>query len=298
MMKKIQIFFPVVLLSVAIVACSPDDSPQAYEGEEPVVSYKILPQGNHDYDKTILKWYDLYNTIPLYKFSAKDYLWSVTSDERWSYDSESNKTNGGYEIVQANERYVGDLLRLIDNKLLKYYPDTLLKKIIPMKVLLSDSIIYVGSSLTGMTPKEYIKNVNCHSGYDYFAFAGADGKTAGMTSKEKNTYKNDVNEMLLKYAIDNGHITYPAEFGTITDYTLDYTMSTCYQAGLVTYIVPSATYDLYTYVKLITSTNYDVIKSKYLDKYPKIATKYQLVVDFFKKRYNVDLQKIGNDEEK
>ena len=84
-------------------------------------------------------------------------------------------------------------------------------------------------------------------------------------------------------------------FASLTDYTATYTAASALRAGLFTQYTYAASQDWMKYVQTIVSTPYSVMQAKYLNKYPMMAQKYKLVVDYFLKYYNIDLQQIGNE---
>lgn len=278
-----------------LASCSDEADPQPYDGDEPVVHESSLPQGNHSYDNTIMAWHQTYGIYPLYKFSDEDWFWSVTGDIRWSYDAAQDQTNGGYHIYQGDEAYVGNLVSLVQQRVLRYFPDSVLKTILPQKLLLAGRIVHNPGSLHGEVPESQYTDENTLSGMDYVAFAGATEKIVSMTRKDSVSFTTDAVSMLIDQALDNGRMSMDETFGTLTDYTATYSSSSALRAGLFSQYTYAASQDWEKYVNVIISTPYSTMQTKYLQKYPMIKQKYQLVVDYFLKHYNIDLQQIGND---
>ena len=179
------LLLPVLTL---LFSCSDEAAPEAYQGDEPVVHETTLPQGNHDYDNTIMDWHKKYGVYPLYKFSDEDWFWSVTGDIRWSYDASRDQTNAGYKIYQGEETQVGNLISLLQQRVFCYFPDSVLKSILPQKMLLAGRIVHNPGSLHGEVPESQYIDENTLAGFDYVAFAGATEKIVSMTRKDSVGY--------------------------------------------------------------------------------------------------------------
>lgn len=296
MNKKIYILLAVV--SAVFTACGDDESLSPYEYDEPVWTEASLPQGDHDYDDVIMEWHRKYNVIPLYIFGERDYYWKVTSDIRWYYDSGKDQTMGGYKVIPADQDYVGQLLELVEQKVFRHIPDATLAELLPYKILLAQQVIHNPGSLVGEVPESQYTSVNCLSGFDYVCFAGAIPEIENFSGTERDKYQKDCVKMIMEKGIDNGKLRADELFYTVSDYDGTYSSSSCLAAGLLNEYVSNGDYDLKTYVNLITSTPYEQIKSRYLDRYSAIKDKYEMVVNSFKEKYNIDLQNIGNDVEK
>lgn len=298
-MKKNRIIFALSAVSLALLtACGDNETLSPYEGEEPVRNEKSIPQGDHDYDAVIMDWHRRYNVLPLYIFDDRDYYWSVTGDIRWYYDAGQDRTMAGYTVEPADQEYVGQLLELVEQKIFKYFPDETLAKLLPMKVLLASRIVHNPGSFHGEVPESDYIYENCLSGYDYVCFSGALPKIENMGATDRNQYKKDGVQMILEKAITAGTIRADDAFYAISDYDGTYNSATCLQAGLLNEYVSTESYDLRTYVNLIVSTPYEQIRTGYLNKYSLVKEKYEIVVNSFMEKYNIDLQAIGNDVEK
>lgn len=286
------LLLPVLTL---LFSCIDEAAPEAYQGDEPVVHETTLPQGNHDYDNTIMDWHKKYGVYPLYKFSDEDWFWSVTGDIRWSYDASRDQTNAGYKIYQGEETQVGNLISLLQQRVFCYFPDSVLKSILPQKMLLAGRIVHNPGSLHGEVPESQYEDENTLAGFDYVAFAGATEKIRSMTRKDSVGFTTDAVSMLIEQALKNGRMSMDPTFASLTDYTATYTAASALRAGLFTQYTYAASQDWMKYVQTIVSTPYSVMQTKYLNKYPMMAQKYKLVVDYFLGHYNIDLQQIGNE---
>lgn len=295
-MKKIYELLMALAVGGLLTACAGnDDEVTAYDGEEPVLGAHHLPQGSHDYDQTILEWHRRFDVLPLYRFDEKDWYWSVTSDIRMSYDPVTDRDNGGYLIVPAEEACVGQQLELIERQVLRYVPDETLARILPMKLLLASDIQHCPATLKGRVPESSYEHLNVYGGFDYIAFSGGTTHISEMTDAELKKYKVDGLQLLINYAIDNGRIPVPEAFSSVSDYSVSYnSATTAYRAGLLSQYGASAAYDLKQYVKLLLTTPQITIMTQYLSSYPLIKQKYDVVENYFKETYGMDLQAVGN----
>ncbi len=286
----------IAILSCATImwSCS-EEALLPFDGPEPVVSGAILPQGQHDYDASIMALYDRLGVIPMYHFTDEDWCWSVTSDIHMSYDYQRDLDHGGYLLVEADERYVGEQLELLQSTVLNIFPDTLLRELLPMKLLLASDIIHNTGSLTGHLPESDYRHENAFSGYGYVAFAMGSEKVKTLTDVERQAFKIDGLKMLFNRGIDNDIIPYDPDFARVTDYTLAYgTTLEANQAGLINeyYLTPKGDWKIM--VQNIITTPYSTLASQYLTKYPNIKKKYDILTTYFMEHYGIDLQAIGD----
>ena len=293
MKHRVTLFLAACAAMVAM-ACS-EEVPQAYDGEEPVVSASILPQGNHDYDARLAEMYDRLGVIPMYIFTDKDWCWSVTNDIHMHYDAGKDVDYGGYRLVQADERYVGEQLELLEGEVLNFFPDSLLRDILPQKMLLASDIIHNTGSLNGPLAEEDYVHEYSYSGYGYVAFSMGSEQVLSITDEQRRGYRLAGVKMLLIRGIESGQIAVDSHFSSVTDYSLSYASTRdANQAGMFNeyYVTPQL--DWKYYVQQIISTPYNILLGQYLNKYPNMRKKYDIVVQYFMEHYGMDLQSIGN----
>ena len=294
-MKTVKVFLIALCAACLYEACGSEEAPEAFKGEEPVLGDHSLPQGNHDYDQTIMDWNRRYNILPLYRFDEKDWYWGVTQDLRIYYDEYNDRDHGGYLVEPADEAYVGQQLQLIADCVWHYFPDSLLREVLPMKLLLASDIQHDPASLKGRVPESQYTHENTLAGYDYVAFSGGTAHITEMTQAERQQYKTDGIMLVFSYGIDNGKIPVPESFAAISDYTAEYSSATAaYMAGLLTQYGSAPAYDLKQYIRLIVTTSQQRITTQYLNLYPLIKQKYDIIEDYFKEEYGIDLQSIGD----
>ena len=299
-MKWICMFLAVMCFA----ACNEEEA--LTPTERPEFGYSV-PQGDHDYDDRIVDWNERCNTFILYKFNLKELYWQVTS---WS---EPQKTpegdtypqpykNSGIRGAVADENYVGQQLDLLETQFLDFYPDTTLRRCLPLKLLLCSELMWVVTS-GAETP------YNVYNGFDYLAFNWGNEAILTMTDEEKNVFKNEVNMAFLERILRNGKIIIPVEFMEGTNYEERPTTSNMYELGFVsTDRDELEVSDYLNYMKAVVSTPYDVliaepedgdtsfkgILHEKKDVNGHILRKYTVMIEAFKNNYGIDLQAIGN----
>lgn len=270
-----------------------------------------LPQGDapKEANDKIQELYDHYGSFFLYKFTQKDFVWVPS-------------TGGGNSkidtAVLGNPIYTMDMLNFLDDIWLKFLPEDFKKdRGIPYRVMMADTI------------KEYRPGYPPGREYLYFdykvidksiAFAGMNASLRTMTSAEKIAKKNILTGVIWNYYIQNGILDIPSSFYDVSDY-VTYPVSPINasnpanveafrQRGFLpaSYNVvtgaPSEWYygtyswtsakqsDIASYVLALT-TRTDADMESYLA-YPLIKEKFDLLINHFKSKYNIDVRAIAN----
>ena len=312
MKKELKnICFGAVLLVLLLGSCSKEDTPKPSGGNEPAWSLSDLPQGSHDYDPRIVELSEKYNSVILYKFEMKEFYWNVTSDIRWwgeTYDD----FHAGYMAEPADENHVGTLLQLIEEKVFAHFPDTLLTRTMPYKVLLLGKLNYASecSRLNEITWEP----VDAYSGYDYLAFGGATADIASFTGADRTRFKSEGCATLFNRLADKEQIVRSSEFHGLTNYATTYSttgdnptaadVTKLRQQGIIDWAVrKDPLLDWKNYVEVITGHSLEQLEAedgilhKNFDTYGRIRRKYDIIVKYVKEQYGIDLQAIGNDSE-
>ena len=128
-----------LFLAAFFVGCSDDDEDITPTQEDEM--FYLLPQGNHDYDKTIVSWRDNYGFYAVYRFDIGDMYWNNTSWQE--YMGPLVEDTGDLYAVQGDttdDRYIGRLVEMIDTYFLKNYKDEWLKECMPLRVFLCSQL--------------------------------------------------------------------------------------------------------------------------------------------------------------
>lgn len=302
-------------------------------GDEPVLSAKDLPQGNHEYDNRIMAWSEDYGVLTFYRFPDKEFWWTPTADIRPKPAAGTEGgTSRGYEGVQADSNYVGHLVKLLDEEFFAYYTKEQLKNRMPKKFLLMGELTLTPTS--SLNPEYAPKSrIYTHVGYDRIAINMANEDILKMTEDSIRDFRNDLHSSFLSWQITFGFIEDDPEFFTVTTYGKSYSFTTetairnFYGDGLISGKGIIAANDWSAYITAIVTHTYEELtgeidpniyvnnkfdykqwqsaadqslgmlnrdSKKGWDKSGKINEKYEIVINYFKEKYGLDLQAIGN----
>jgi len=280
-MKTLKYLILTTVLSGVLLGCKKE---QTLEPSKIDVQYK-LPQGNHDYDPTLVELNKKYGTFFLYKWNAVDFASNPVYIQ-----SGFNET---YTADIADEAYVGKVLTFIQKNWLNYYSDDFLKNNLPFKVLLGQNVRMKASPATKYT---------ILSNYNQITLSNFSADFDLMTDAQKKTYVNNLHAEFFNFILNRGKLDVPAEFSVITNYALAGNAATYYAQGYVSLTVAfgdnKLNKDFVSYIALITSKtkaelDATIFKST-TDTAGLIKKKYDIIINYYKTKYNIDLQAIGN----
>lgn len=270
----------------------------------------ILPQGDApaDANEKILSLYNTYGSYFLYNFTQKDFLWvPSTGGSNSKIDT----------AVLGNPAYTMDMLNFLHDIWLKFLPEDFKKNQgIPYRVMMADTI---KQYRVGYPPgREYLY-------FDYkivgksITFAGMNASLRTMTPASKVAKRNALIGVIWNYYIQNKILDVPDSFYDISDYVTypaspinasnPANVDAFRQRGFMpvsylpngnpsewyygTYSWPQAkSNDIATYITAIL-TRTDEQMASYLA-YPMIKQKFDLLVNYYKSRYNIDVRAIAN----
>lgn len=296
MKQLLYILGSIVLLS----GCYDEDVKPSTEPELIYGKYS-LPQGAHEYDDDIVAFYEKYETLLLYQFTAKDFGWSPTDNIVWDVAVDTvyapYEVIHKYDVAPADENYVGELLELLQDKWFTYLSDTLMM-MLPQRILLCSRLDYVTGGL-GYDPKggEDRQLTNAYSGYYHMAVNWGNADVVSMTTDERNLFKEDVCITFLKKIVED--LGRPDDFAMNTSYSSNMLEDAIYEEGILDYEHRnSPEEDWLDYLELaIRNTRQELEAADGLLNYEKIRQKYDIMVNFFKENYDFDIQAIGDDVE-
>ncbi len=239
-----------------------------------------LPQGNHPYDKQILDFYNTYGCYMLYKFSEQDFNWNVTGTIPYVAD-------------QGDENYIGQSLEALDKHLFSFYPANFLKVALPYEIILSSRIREVDLFLDTLD-----NPINSVATFRHFAFGRAGSSLETMTADELKVMKSDLHKAFWSQAVGFDRIPMPPAFLKTTNYIDVYSWNKeQYGVFMGEYDdSASAYYDFVSFIEVIASkTLQELEQSLFLpqnDPKGKYRLKYNIIVNYYKQAYSVDLQAI------
>lgn len=313
--NKITYCAAIIILLCAISACGYSEDELTPSGD--ALTYR-LPQGNNDYDQTIVDYYKKYGTYILYKYQDKDAYWTPSG---WQNGKTGAMADGktGFSVLPTDPANVKQQLSLIKELWFDSYSDAFLKAYLPAKILLCaevDSIDYNYSSYPFM-----IRGSKVGAWYNYYniCVGYGDGTTSSqLTAVDKRKLKDKWNRIFVKNIVDRGAITPPTEFSSATNYTSATSLSSnsklwalgtlglgnqatplrdwgyfmlmmiCHSETFLN-TVPSSISDSNT-----TEASWQGILTSTKDTNGLLKKRYNMVRNYYIQNYNIDLQQIGN----
>lgn len=201
----------------AFTSCNYDEDELTPSG---VTSSYQLPQGSHDYDATIQKFYEENGVYLLYKFSNKDAYWTPSG---WTNGtpSEDNSGKQGFTVKAADETYVGQQVNLLNEVWFSKLSATAKKRLLPTIILLCSEVNNVVFTYDFFPVfKSYYAESPILSHYNYANLCVTYGSSAitSLTEAQKKEYANSIIESWAEYISE--HKAEPtSEFSTSIDYS-------------------------------------------------------------------------------
>ncbi|WP_298710571.1 hypothetical protein [Chitinophaga sp.] len=265
-----------ILAAMVMVACRKEAKLTPSEPE----AVKLLPQGNHSYDDSIMAAYNKYSTFILYRFTQHDY----------NYNQIDKKIDSAFN---ANPAYIGPALRFVYDNLFNALPERLLQKTMPYRILLAS---YIGGKHTRSA-------VNFSATYAALTIGWADSTLLQQsTPAQMNVLRKNLIRFYMERAFRAGAISTPADFAALApaDYSNIQTPALKNQYGI---IEPTGAYltlgtDFLGYVEAICTRSMADMESTYfspgVDVKGNYRLKYNAVINYFQSEFGINLQEVGN----
>ena len=285
-----------------------------------------LPQtGASDEDNArIMDIYEKWSSYVLYDVDSTDVYWEQIA---------GTASSGGvvYRFVEGDPQYVGDMLDYLDDIWWHYFSDEFLQSGgIPFRVYLVEEYYYYrdwGSS--GVSPNYYM---DYYMVDDNAIIISGMSQVASYDEDTKRTKKRALVSELFQSWISRGLLGTPEEFYTISDYTNEPDVEIVYDSETMTsafppedieelrtrgfipkYANPYSPYnELLTYSGQWTSGYFDPSSNDFdyyisqifnatdetvaeFLKYDAVATKWNIILDYYKDNYDIDLRFIATE---
>ena len=285
-----------------------------------------LPQtGASDEDNArIMNIYEKWSSYVLYDVDSTDVYWEQIA---------GTASSGGvvYRFVEGDPQYVGDMLDYLDDIWWHYFSDEFLQSGgIPFRVYLVEEYYYYrdwGSS--GVSPNYYM---DYYMVDDNAIIISGMSQVASYDEDTKRTKKRALVSELFQSWISQGLLGTPEEFYTISDYTNEPDVEIVYDSETMTsafppedieelrtrgfipkYANPYSPYnELLTYSGQWTSGYFDPSSNDFdyyisqifnatdetvaeFLKYDAVATKWNIILDYYKDNYDIDLRFIATE---
>ncbi|MBO9730638.1 MAG: hypothetical protein J7623_18490 [Chitinophaga sp.] len=278
-----------LVLLTGVVACKREAVPMP-SGEK--YGYR-LPQGNQPFDADITAFYKKYHCYILYKYSPADFRYAIgtsINDTSWQPDP-------------AN---VAPALSFLMKECLQQYPDSFLQQVLPYRILLPERIDSFVSRNGDGTSNNYVGS-NGFAATDYMmAFGWANKQLLQQTPARLKALRGGLHRCLWKRAFNAQELEMPDSFALYQPDYLNMDEEAYHAAGLVTRIHNAYMFnnpyclgqDFLDFIGVITSTSAEEMEgtllSPQVDVSGLIRVKYDVIRRYYQRKYNIDLQAIGN----
>lgn len=302
----------IICSTVMMLSCNKDNNP-AQVSEKSTTRYQ-LPQGNASFDTEILSLFQKYDSYILYKFSDVDFNYQFSYNLANPPVGSLNATVGPVIMRGGDSIAIQSALDFMKTYWFSFYPEDFKKKYLPQKILLAGLIYttrYNGTTKIYDTPRVNPYTIPIE-GVDHITLPKIDTAFNSYPLASKLLLKAKLNSLFLKhlmYPVINtipAPLPVPAEFFKVSDYSLgSITRDLKYKYGFDTLgagsRAPTPILDMVGFLDTICAKSKSQLDAYMLN--PNVDVlgltrrKYDLLVNYFKSNYNVDIQAIGNKQD-
>lgn len=302
----------IICSTVMMLSCNKDNNP-AQVSEKSTTRYQ-LPQGNASFDAEILSLFQKYDSYILYKFSDIDFNYQFSYNLANPPVGSLNATVGPVVMRGGDSIAIQSALDFMNTYWFNFYPEDFKKKYLPQKILLAGLIYttrYNGTTKIYDTPRVNPYTIPIE-GVDHITLPKIDTAFNSYPLASKLLLKAKLNSLFLKhlmYPVINtvpAPVPVPADFFKVSDYSLgSITRDLKYKYGFDTLgagsRAPTPILDMVGFLDSICAKSKSQLDAYMLN--PNIDVlgltrrKYDLLVNYFKTNYNVDIQAIGNKQD-
>jgi hypothetical protein len=298
--------------TLLILSCNKDNNPPQVS-EKSATRYQ-LPQGNASFDAAILDLFQKYDSYILYKFSDVDFNYQFSYNLASPPFASISAVTGPVVMRGGDSIAIQSALDFMNTYWFSFYPEDFKKKYLPQKILLA-GLVY--TTRWNNTTKIYdTPRVNPYTipieGVDHITLPKIDTAFNSYPLASRLLLKAKLNSLFLKhlmYPVINtipAPVPAPAEFFKVSDYSLGgITSALKYKYGFDTIVTggkaPMPIIDMMGFLDSICAKSKSQLDANMLN--PNVDVmgltrrKYELLVNYFKANYNVDIQAIGNKQD-
>lgn len=302
----------VICSTVIMLSCNKDNNP-THVSEKSATRYQ-LPQGNASFDAEILDLFQKYDSYILYKFSDIDFNYQFSYNLASPPFASLSAVTGPVVMRGGDSIAIQSALDFMNTYWFSFYPDDFKKKYLPQKILLA-GLIY-NTRWNGATKIYDTPRVNPYTipieGVDHITLPKIDTAFNSYPLASRLLLKAKLNSLFLKhlmYPVINtipAQVPAPADFFKVSDYSLGgLTNALKYKYGFDTLVTlgkaPPPVADMMGFLDSICAKSKPQLDANMLN--PNVDVlgltrrKYELLVNYFKTNYNVDIQAIGNKQD-
>lgn len=241
-----------------------------------------LPQGNHAFDNEIVAFKKQYGTYILYKFNYRDFAYNNTG-----YLSDT--------AALGDPAYVGQLIQVFKESL-SVFPESFIKTTVPFKIILSSAI---GAPLPGGA-------INVTTGFaaspEMLGIGWTKAELEQQTPEERKAFLASLRRYYMYRAALGKSVVMPNEFLALWPASISgITENNKYQFGMLEVQAPNRpdrAQDFSSYTQAIMSHTTAELEATILspqkDTKGIVRRKYNIVLNYFREKHNLDLAAIGN----
>lgn len=201
---------------MTVMACSKEENEIIPRQADEV--FFTMPQGDNDFDVTIMDMHNKYGFYPVYKFEPGDIYWGYSTWIEFRRSADWNH-KGDLKYTPAEEAYIGDLLNLFNEIFVNRVSESSLEHM-PIKLLFC-SELFLGEVKGGMVDGEWVTSDvytprYVMKGYDYLAIPYGNDKAKALTPQEKLHFSSSVMSVFAGILLEKGVIKIPEEFSAIS----------------------------------------------------------------------------------
>lgn len=296
-MKNIYLPIIILLTSIVLGGCYKHDD-KISPSEESVIA---VPEDSKDpLDHFIYEFYKNYNTVIYYKYSKDDYQWEV------------NERSDNIYTLQTDKYALDKGLEYVRKVFLDTYTDEFKKNYFPPAIFLAKQI----DIEKGWNSKD---NVISFYGFSHLAIGRIKLGIENLTAEELKEAKATINaDFWGGYLLKNNMIDIPAAFYEISDAYYNSNLlrlpensgKSKSEVDIRDYgflaeapgwnsdsylFAPKKDIDIINFVKFITTHTSEEVKV-FMEGFERLRTKYEILINYIKKDFGIDLQEIGNQQ--
>jgi hypothetical protein len=208
-----------VMSTAVMSSCSYDEDELSPSND---TSSFVLPQGNHDYDATIQKFFDDYGVYLLYNFTDKDAYWTPSGWTNGEVTSDESDGKQGFTVVKADENYVGQQLSLLNEVWFSKVPESARKALLPTVILLCSEVndITMSWDFSSYPFKQVCSPspITSHYNYDNIAVSYGSEAVTSLTDEQKQAISRDLMITWVQYMSER-KATPTSEFTSSINYS-------------------------------------------------------------------------------
>ena len=289
-MRTYKLLSLILVLGIGFSACYDEDAIHTTKGDIP---YE-LKEGGDEVDQYIYKFYQENGSIIMVDYDTIDYQWNM-----------SGLAKNVYLTKQEDRVVLMKGFSMLEKTFLNIYDTDFKKKYFPLKLLIGEQ---VGRMNWGV-----LEDNAALAGLSYLALGKIREVVENLSEEELRSIRESTNGVFWQeYLLQNGIIQVPESFYEVskgyyqafleylpenegvTDVDVrDYGFWYRDLSNPYSLVTPNKEGDFRDFMGVILTVPYEELKLV-LDTHSKLKDKYDILVNYFKMKYQIDLVAIGN----